>query len=89
MSIYVMKRCYKNGKPTKKAIVYFEAKNKDEAYQAFGAGRYWSGYPELTRFDAIRIDSVKGDEKVIAASKVIKAHRKKMWNLCNSRIKNK
>lgn len=72
MSIYTMKPCFKNGKVMKRVIVFFEAKNPEEAYQAFGAGEYWSGYHENICFDAQLVAEVPNKRTIVSASLVIK-----------------
>ena len=55
----------------KRIIVYFEAKDEKEAYRAFGAGCYWSGYHENVGFAAEEVEEVPKNEQVVLAARVI------------------
>lgn len=68
--IFAVKRVFSSGKVAKKAIVYFEAQNKDEAYRAFGYGKYYGGFRENTRFSADACNPPK-KSKVINAAQLI------------------
>tara|TARA_B100000941_G_scaffold155709_1_gene110467 strand:+ start:268 stop:504 length:237 start_codon:yes stop_codon:yes gene_type:complete len=73
--IYAMKPCFQNGKPMKRVIVYFEAKDKDEAFKAFGVGHFWGGYSENTAFTAEEVDSVPKNGRFCIAADVIEENK--------------
>lgn len=72
MTIFAMKACSESGEPKKKVIVYIEAKDDERAYEGFGAGRFWSKYPEDTGFFADPVEEVPKNKRVLSATEIIR-----------------
>jgi len=75
MPIFAMKRCSKKGRPNKETVVYFDAKDEAEAFEAFRAGQYFLAYPQHTSFLANEVNEAPEDVRVVLAYKVIENYK--------------
>lgn len=74
--MFAIKRTFKSGKVAKNAIVYFEAKDKEEALKAFGVGGFWSGFRENVGFVAEEVGASPKKATVYNASSLIEERKK-------------
>lgn len=71
--IFAMRRYHNNGRRAN-VVVYLEADSKEQAFSAFGAGRYWSGYSENNGFAAEEVAEIPKKAVLLNAAGVIAAN---------------